>query len=94
MKTETITILSLMGTMVAYGVIHYFKHKQLKRYYKRMVSKNSELMDTIVEKDERIKTLSSKSENMVRDLLAENKRKSEKILAKNQEIQQLKEQAK
>jgi hypothetical protein len=31
---------------------------------------------------------------MVRDLLAENKRKSEKILAKNIEIQQLKEQAK
>jgi hypothetical protein len=90
MKTETITILSLMAVMVAYGVIHYFKHKQLKRYYKRMVSKNNELMDTIVEKDERINQLSSQ----LTDMFQEDKRKNAKILAKNQEIQQLKEQAK
>jgi hypothetical protein len=94
MKTEAITILALIGVMVTFGVIHFFKYKQLKRYYKRMIKQNNELMDTIVEKDERIKTLSSKSETMVRDLLAENKRKSEKILAKNIEIQQLKEQSK
>ena len=90
MKIETITILSLMGVMVAYGVIHYLKHKQLKRYYKRMVSKNNELMDTIVEKDERINQLSSQ----LTDMFQEDKRKNAKILAKNVEIQQLKEQAK
>jgi hypothetical protein len=90
MKTETITILSLMGVMVAYGVIHYFKHKQLKRYYKRMLSKNNELMDTIVEKDERINQLSSQ----LTDMFQEDKRKNQKILAKNQEIQKLKEQSK
>jgi hypothetical protein len=31
---------------------------------------------------------------MLRDILAENKRKNARLLAKNQEIQQLKEQAK
>jgi uncharacterized HAD superfamily protein len=90
MKTETVTILALMVTMVAYGVIHYFKYKQLKRYYKRMVSKNNELMDSIVEKDERINQLS----NQLTDMFQEDKRKNAKILAKNVEIQQLKEQAK
>jgi cell division protein FtsB len=90
MKTETITILALIGVMVTYGVIHFFKYKQLKRYYKRMVKQNNELMDTIVEKDERINQLSSQ----LTDMFQEDKRKNAKILAKNQEIQQLKEQAK
>jgi cell division protein FtsB len=90
MKTETITILSLMGVMVTYGVIHYFKYKQLKRYYKRMVKQNNDLLDTIVEKDERINQLSSQ----LTDMFREDKRKNAKILAKNLEIQQLKEQAK
>jgi cell division protein FtsB len=90
MKIETITILSLMGVMVTFGVTHYFKYKQLKRYYKRMVSKNNELMDSIVEKDERINQLSSQ----LTDMFQEDKRKNAKILAKNIEISQLKEQAK
>jgi cell division protein FtsB len=90
MKTETITILALIGVMVTYGVIHYFKYKQLKRYYKRMVKQNNELLDTIVEKDERVNQLSSQ----LTDMFQEDKRKNAKILAKNQEIQQLKEQAK
>ena len=90
MKTETITILALMGTMVTYEVIHYFKHKQLKRYYKRMLSKNNELMDSIVEKDERINQLSSQ----LTDMFQEDRRENTKILAKNQEISQLKGQAK
>ena len=90
MKTETITILALMGVMVTYGVTHYFKYKQLKRYYKRMVKQNNELMDSIVEKDERVNQLSSQ----LTDMFREDKRKNAKILAKNQEIQQLKEQAK
>jgi hypothetical protein len=90
MKTETITILSLMGVMVTFGVIHYFKHKQLKRYYKRMVKQNNELLDSIVEKDERISQLS----NQLTDMFQEDKRKNVKILAKNQQIQQLKEKTK
>jgi hypothetical protein len=90
MKTETITILALMGVMVTFGVIHYFKYKQLKRYYKRMFKQNNELLDSIVEKDERINQLS----NQLTDMFQEDKRKNAKILAKNQEIQQLKEQAK
>jgi cell division protein FtsB len=90
MKTETITILALIGVMVTYGVIHYFKYKQLKRYYKRMVKQNNELMDSIVEKDERVNQLSSQ----LTDMFREDKRKNAKLLAKNQEIQQLKEQAK
>jgi cell division protein FtsB len=90
MKTETITILALIGTMVTYGVIHFFKYKQLKRYYKRMVKQNNELMDSIVEKDERISQLS----NQLTDMFQEDKRKNAKILAKNQEIKKLKEQGK
>jgi cell division protein FtsB len=90
MKTETITILALMSVMVTFGVIHYFKYKQLKRYHKRMVKQNNELMDSIVEKDERINQLSSQ----LTDMFQEDKRKNAKILAKNVEIQQLKEQAK
>jgi uncharacterized HAD superfamily protein len=90
MKTETITILALIGVMVTFGVIHYFKHKQLKRYYKRVFKQNNELLDSIVEKDERINQLS----NQLTDMFQEDKRKNAKILAKNQEIQQLKEQAK
>jgi hypothetical protein len=57
---ETIVILALIGIMVTYGVIHYFKYKRLKRYYKRQVDKNIKLLDTIVELNERITVLSKK----------------------------------
>jgi cell division protein FtsB len=90
MKTEAITILALIGVMVTFGVTHYFKYKNLKRYYKREVKKNNELLDSIVEKDERISQLSSQ----LTDMFQEDKRKNAKILAKNVEIQQLKEQVK
>jgi hypothetical protein len=58
---ETIVILALIGIMVTYGVIHYFKYKRLKRYYKRQVDKNIKLLDTIVELNERITVLSKKT---------------------------------
>jgi hypothetical protein len=57
---ETIVILALIGIMVTCGVIHYFKYKRLKRYYKRQVDKNIKLLDTIVELNERITVLSKK----------------------------------
>jgi hypothetical protein len=83
MKTETITILALIGVMVAFGVIHYFKYKQLKRYYKRKCERYDALNEQL-----------ATANDMLKDLFAEDKRKNAKILAKNQEIQQLKEQAK
>jgi hypothetical protein len=83
MKTETITILALMGVMVTYGVIHYFKYKQLKRYYKRKCERHDALKEQL-----------ATANDMLRDLFAEDKRKNAKLLAKNQEIQKLKEQAK
>jgi len=83
MKTETITILALIGIMVTFGVTHYFKYKQLKRYYKRKCERYDALNEQLVT-----------ANDMLRDLFAEDKRKNAKLLAKNQEIQKLKEQAK
>jgi sensor histidine kinase regulating citrate/malate metabolism len=83
MKTETITILSLIAVMVTFGVIHYFKYKQLKRYYKRKCERHDALNEQLVT-----------ANDMLRDLFAEDKRKNAKLLAKNQEIQKLKEQLK
>jgi hypothetical protein len=97
MNTYTITIgaLALIGT--GFSILLTLKYITLKTYYKRQISKNNDLLDSNVEHQERINVLSKKlktSDNLIVDLLNEDKRKNAKLLAKNQEIQQLKEQAK
>jgi uncharacterized membrane protein YgaE (UPF0421/DUF939 family) len=97
MNTYTITIgsLALIGT--GFSILLTLKYITLKTYYKRQISKNNDLLDSNVEQQERINVLSKELDSkkkFITDLLQEDKRKNAKILAKNQEIQQLKEQAK
>jgi hypothetical protein len=95
MNTYTIGSLALIGT--GFSILLTLKYITLKTYYKRQISKNNDLLDSNVEQQERINVLSKKlktSDNLIVDLLNEDKRKNAKLLAKNQEIQQLKEQAK
>jgi hypothetical protein len=97
MNTYHITIgsLALIGT--GFSILLTLKYITLKTYYKRQISKNNDLLDSNVEQQERINVLSKKlknSDNLIIDLLNEDKRKNAKLLAKNQEIQKLKEQAK
>jgi hypothetical protein len=97
MNTYTITIgsLALIGT--GFSILLTLKYITLKSYYKRQISKNNDLLDSNVEQQERINVLSKELDSkkkFITDLLQEDKRKNAKILAKNQEIQKLKEQAK
>ena len=97
MNTYTITIgaLALIGT--GFSILLTLKYLQLKAYFRTEQAENASLRDSNVEQQERINVLSKKlktSDNLIVDLLNEDKRKNAKLLAKNQEIQQLKEQAK
>ena len=97
MNTYTITIgsLALIGT--GFSILLTLKYITLKTYYKRQISKNNSLLDSNVEQQERINVLSRELDSkkkFITDLLQEDKRKNAKLLAKNQEIQKLKEQAK
>jgi hypothetical protein len=97
MNTYHITIgsLALIGT--GFSILLTLKYITLKSYYKRQISKNNDLLDSNVEQQERINVLSKELDSkkkFITDLLQEDKRKNAKILAKNQEIQKLKEQAK
>jgi len=83
MKTETITILSLMAMQTGFSILLTLKYLTLKTYYKRKCERHDQLNEQLVT-----------ANDMLRDMFAEDKRKNEKILAKNIEIQQLKEQAK
>ena len=83
MKTETITILSLMVISTGFSILLTLKYLTLKTYYKRKCDRHDQLNEQL-----------ATANDMIRDLFEENKRKNAKILAKNQEIQQLKEQAK
>ena len=75
MNTYTITILSLMSVMVTFGVIHYFKYKQLKRYYKRKCERHDDLNEQHAE-----------LQAMFKDVLADNRRKSDKFKKKDEQI--------
>ena len=97
MNTYTITIgsLALIGT--GFSILLTLKYITLKTYFRKEQSENAKLRDSNVEQQERINILSKKlknSDNLIIDLLNEDKRKNAKLLAKSQEIQQLKEQAK
>jgi hypothetical protein len=83
MKTETITILSLIVISTGFAILLALKYMQLKTYYKRKCERHDQLNEQL-----------ATANDMLRDMFAEDKRKNAKILAKNQEIQQLKEQAK
>jgi hypothetical protein len=81
MNTYHITIgaLALIGT--GFSILLTLKYITLKTYYKRKCQRHDELNEQL-----------ATANDMLRDLFAEDKRKNAKILAKNQEIQQLKEQ--
>jgi len=83
MKTETITILALMLISTVFSILLTLKYITLKTYYKRKCDRHDQLNEQL-----------ATANDMLRDMFAEDKRKNEKILAKNIEIQQLKEQAK
>ena len=83
MKTETITILALMLISTGFSILLTLKYITLKTYYKRKCDRHDQLNEQL-----------ATANDMLRDMFAEDKRKNEKILAKNIEIQQLKEQAK
>jgi predicted nuclease with TOPRIM domain len=96
MNTETITIgsLALIGT--GFSILLTLKYITLKTYFRTEQSENAKLRDSNVEQQERINVLSKELDSkkkFITDLLQEDKRKNAKLLAKNQEIQQLKEQA-
>jgi hypothetical protein len=97
MNTYNITIgsLALIGT--GFSILLTLKYITLKTYFRTEQAENAKLRDSNVEQQERINVLSTKlknSDNLIVDLLNEDKRKNAKLLAKNQEIQQLKEQLK
>ena len=94
MNTETITIgsLALIGT--GFSILLTLKYITLKTYYKRKCQRHDELNEQHSKLIEDFQEHKKRSETMLRDILAENKRKDAKLLAKNQEIQQLKEQEK
>ena len=97
MNTYNITIgsLALIGT--GFSILLTLKYITLKTYYKRKCQRHDELRDSNVEQQERINVLSKELDSkkkFITDLLNEDKRKNAKLLAKNQEIKQLKEQAK
>jgi hypothetical protein len=83
MNTYTITIgaLALIGT--GFSILLTLKYITLKTYYKRKCERHDQLNEQL-----------ATANDMLKDLFAEDKRKNAKLLAKNQEIQQLKEQAK
>ena len=94
MNTYHITIgsLALIGT--GFSILLTLKYITLKTYFRRQVRKNIDLTDSNVEQQERINVLSKELDSkkkFITDLLQEDKRKNAKLLAKNQEIQQLKE---
>jgi hypothetical protein len=94
MNTYHITIgaLALIGT--GFSILLTLKYITLKTYYKRKCQRHDELNEQHSKLIEDFQEHKKRSEIMLRDTLAENKRKDAKLLAKNQEIQQLKEQAK
>jgi hypothetical protein len=94
MNTYTITIgsLALIGT--GFSILLTLKYITLKTYYKRKCHRHDELNEQHSKLIEDFQEHKKRSETMLRDILAENKRKDAKLLAKNQEIQQLKEQEK
>jgi hypothetical protein len=94
MNTYHITIgaLALIGT--GFSILLTLKYITLKTYYKRKCQRHDELNEQHSKLIEDFQEHKKRSETTLRDILIENKRKNEKILAKNQEIQQLKEQAK
>jgi hypothetical protein len=83
MNTYHITIgsLALIGT--GFSILLTLKYITLKTYYKRKCERYDALNEQL-----------ATANDMLKDLFAEDKRKNAKLLAKNQEIQQLKEQAK
>lgn len=83
MKTETITILALMVILTGFSILLTLKYITLKTYYKRKCDRHDQLNEQL-----------ATANDMLRDMFAEDKRKNEKLLAKNVEIQKLKEQAK
>jgi hypothetical protein len=83
MKTYTITIGALTLISTGFSILLTLKYITLKTYYKRKCERHDALNEQL-----------ATANDMLRDLFAEDKRKNAKLLAKNQEIQQLKEQAK
>ena len=93
MNTQEITIGALTLISVGFGILFALKYRELKSYYKAEQKENTNLRDSNIEQQERINVLSKQNttaNNLIKDLLAENKRKTAKLLAKNQEIQELK----
>jgi seryl-tRNA synthetase len=80
MNTYHITIgaLALIGT--GFSILLTLKYITLKTYYKRKCERHDQLNEQL-----------ATANDMLKDLFAEDKRKNAKLLAKNQEIQQLKE---
>jgi seryl-tRNA synthetase len=80
MNTYTITIgaLALIGT--GFSILLTLKYLTLKAYYKRKCQRHDALNEQL-----------ATANDMLKDLFAEDKRKNAKLLAKNQEIQKLKE---
>jgi hypothetical protein len=97
MNTYTITIGALTLISTGFSILLTLKYITLKTYFRTEQAENAKLRDSNVEQQERINVLSKEldsKKNFITDLLNEDKRKNAKILAKNQEIQKLKEQAK
>jgi hypothetical protein len=83
MNTTEITIVALSLISIGFGILQTLKYITLKTYYKGKCQRHDELNEQL-----------ATANDMLKDLFAEDKRKNAKILAKNQEIQKLKEQAK
>jgi hypothetical protein len=83
MNTYTITISSLAIIGTGFSILLTLKYITLKTYYKRKCERYDQLNEQL-----------ATANDMLRDLFAEDKRKNAKLLAKNVEIQKLKEQLK
>ena len=79
MNTQEITIGALTLISVGFGILFTLKYRELKSYYKRKCERHDQLNEQL-----------ATANDMIRDLLAEDKRKTAKLLAKNQQIQELK----
>ena len=79
MNTYTITIGALTLISAGFGILFTLKYRELKMYYKRKCERHDRLNEQL-----------ATANDLIRDLLAEDKRKTAKLLAKNQQIQELK----
>jgi hypothetical protein len=75
MKTETITIGALTLISAGFGILFNVKYNELKKYYKRKCERHDDLNEQHAE-----------LQAMFKDVLADNRRKSEKFKKKDEQI--------